>query len=149
MNRDPADVIKRRESQALKWALIVFMIVLPFGCFQLKHLQEEQEMKRPFDAKRWKELLRSYKATKQNGMEIRELAEKVVYQKVLIGKSYEEVVNLLDLDPKALDKKAILESGYTVTLPQDEGFLALDLGTWLEVDFDQRGRVKEAQITRD
>jgi len=82
-------------------------------------------------------------------MEIRELAEKVVDQKVLIGKSYEEVVNLLDLDPKALDKKAILESGYTVTLPQDEGFLALDLGTWLEVDFDKRGRVKEAQITRD
>ena len=82
-------------------------------------------------------------------MEIRELAEKVVYQRVLIGKSYEEVVNLLDLYPKALDKKAILESGYTVTLPQDEGFLALDLGTWLEVDFDKRGRVKEAQITRD
>jgi hypothetical protein len=149
MHRDPADLIKRRESQALKLALIVFMFVLPFVCFQLKHLQEELEMKRPFDAKRWKELLRSYKATNQNGIEIRHLAEKVVYHKSLIGKSYEEVVNLLDLDPKALDKKTILESGNTVTLPRDEALLAFDLGTWLEVDFDKRGRVKQAQITYD
>ena len=128
---------------------ITIAVLVPFFVIKWNQYQEQRSLEAPFDSKRWKELLRSYKATKQNGMEIRELAEKVVYQRVLIGKSYEEVVNLLDLYPKALDKKAILESGYTVTLPQDEGFLALDLGTWLEVDFDKRGRVKEAQITRD
>ncbi len=149
MERDPADVIKRRESQALKLVLIVLFAALPFGCFKLTRLQWEQEMTRPFDSKRWKDLRRAFETTEKNEPELRRIAESVVHQDFLIGKSYEEAVHLLDLEPKKLDKKKVLSEGYRVTLPRNEGFMSFDMGTWLEVSFDKQGRVSEAFISTD
>lgn len=149
MERDPADVIKRRESQALKLALITFVVVFPFGCFKLTRLQWEQEMNRPFDLKRWKELRRAFETTEKNEPELRRIAESLVHQDFLIGKSYEEAMNLLDLEPKKLSKSKALSEGYTVTLPRIEGFISFEMGTWLEVSFDKTGRVSKAVIYTD
>ncbi len=148
MNRDPADVTEGGKSRRLKLALLAFVLILPFGCV-LKGFQVHQEMNRPFDAKRWKEVRRSYETTRQNGAEFRLLAEKAVHQEVLIGKSYEEAVNLLDLQPNTLNKKEILEKGYTVTLPDDGLLFPLTWGMWLSMQFDERGKVRAVSIASD
>lgn len=128
---------------------ITIAVLAPFFVIKWNQFQEQRSLEAPFDSKRWKEVRRSYEATKQNGAEFRLLAEKAVHQRVLIGKSYEDVVNLLDLHPKALNKKETLYKGYTVTLPDGGLFFPLTFPLWLAVRFDESGEVSAVDIWSD
>lgn len=128
---------------------ITIAVLVPFFVIKWNQYQEQRSLEAPFDSKRWKELRRAFETTEKSEPELRRIAESMVHQKFLIGKSYEETTNLLDLEPKELDKKKVLSEGYTVTLPRNEGFMSFDMGTWLEVSFDKNGRVSQAIVATD
>lgn len=94
-----------------------------------------------FDSKTWKD----QELTNQEPYPRRTMADELVSQRTLVGKTRAELLELLGEAPKT---EYFADWDVVYWLGPQRGFMAVD-SEWLVIRFDESDRVAEAKITTD